>query len=85
MAKQGIITDFPICPMSIYHIHTLLTGGCGPRPVKFSDKIFQACYNVNTDTEQVNTDADSSSHNMQFYCQKFVTVWRWGVLGNSIS
>jgi len=27
MAKQGIITDCQICPMSIYHIHTLQTGG----------------------------------------------------------
>jgi len=44
MAKQDIITDCAICPMSIYHIHTLQTWVCGPRPIKFSDKIFQACY-----------------------------------------
>jgi len=44
MAKQGIITDCPICPMSIYHIHTLQSGGCGPLPIKFSDKIFQVRY-----------------------------------------
>jgi len=29
---------------SVYHIHTLQTGDCGPRLIKLSDKIFQACY-----------------------------------------
>jgi len=29
VAKQGIITDCPICPISIYHIHTLHTVGHG--------------------------------------------------------
>jgi len=38
---------------------------------------------VNTDTEQVNTDADSSSHNS--FIVRSLSLWVWGLLGNSIS
>jgi len=81
MAKQGIrITDCPICRMSVYHIHTLQTGGCGPRPIKFSDK--NNISGGNTDTEQVNAIADSSSQKL---LSEVLSLWVWGVLGNSIS
>ena len=64
--------------MFICHIHTLQTGGCGPRHIKFCGNI-SGMLHVNTDTEEVNENADSSSHN------RSLSLRAWGVLGNSIS